>query len=191
MRLGWLTRMAAAPLHWPNADDNRDDAPGDSPSLDYRGRPYLSITRTAGQTREALSGPTVVPGSPGPRSSTDNNTDGASFDSAAKMVGRHAWHDGRVRSPKLVELDALFPGMPPIPSPGPEDTQQFSIAQCRECLEDQHLWSEPGRERIEDHTIDRYRCDCDHCYGRCGARRTRVLSPDTSGLRHLRPDAAD
>lgn len=81
------------------------------------------------------------------------------------------------------------------PPPRWDDTVPVALAQCPGCLDGTHTWSEPGIETFPgstefgEHTVLRYRCECDVCFGRCDGRqitmRLAATAANTGDGRHL------
>lgn len=76
----------------------------------------------------------------------------------------------------------------PVP-PSWEDTVPIPYAQCPACREeDRHVWGEVDAYRTGTVTLHRTVCQCDDCWGRCGARMVRVTTIGWQGHRHEWPE---
>lgn len=77
--------------------------------------------------------------------------------------------------PPALRLD--FSGVRPPRPPQPDDTIGFAFGQCPGCLDGNHAWYGPGTETTKAGDLQRYRCNCDTCFGRCDGRQTRITPP--------------
>jgi hypothetical protein len=75
---------------------------------------------------------------------------------------------------------------PPARPPAWDDTIPTPFGVCIDCIEDRHQWTSPGMETIGEHTVHRFRCDCEHCFGRCDGLRTMLPTGQHWGGLHRR-----